>query len=82
MKFHLLGNEALVDYIIRFNLCGAAQPAELQEFCKRWGAYTLTEQYHNAKENSDKNEAGHVRRAKRIWNLKQTISRGKWISDD
>ena len=56
MKFHLLGNEALVGYIIRFNLCGAAQPAELQEFCKRWGEYTLTEQYRKAKKDSEKRQ--------------------------
>ena len=49
MKFHLLGNEALVDHIIRFNLLGAAQPATLQKFYKRWREHTLTPQYHNAK---------------------------------
>ena len=81
MKFQLLGNEALVDYIIRCNLCGAAQPADLHEFCKLWSEYTLTEQYMKAVKESEKKEEGHVRRAKKIWKLKQKISRGKWIAD-
>ena len=81
MKFHLLGNEALVDYIIRYNLCGAAQPAALREFCEFWRRYTLTDQYEKAKRASEKQEAGHVRKAKQIWILKQKINRGKWIAD-
>ena len=39
MKFQLLGNAALVDYIIRFNLCGAVQPEALCAFCKQWANY-------------------------------------------
>ena len=32
MKFQFLGNAALVDHIIRFNLCGAAEPAMVRNF--------------------------------------------------
>ena len=81
MKFHLLGNEALVDFIIRFNLCGTAQSADLQEFCKVWKDYTFTEEYKKAKKDSETKGEGHERRAKKIWKLKQEINRGKWIAD-
>ena len=64
MKFHLLGNEALVDYIVRYNLRGAVQPEALQAFCERWRLYTLTEQYQKAKNASEKQEPGHLRRPK------------------
>ena len=81
MKFHLLGNEALVDYIVRYNLRGAVQPEALQAFCERWRLYTLTEQYQKAKNASEKQEPGHLRRSKKIWTLTQNIERGKWIAD-
>ena len=81
MKFQLLGNEALVDHLIRFNLCGAVQPAMVENFCTSWRAYTHTEQYLKAKTASMKQEPGHVRRAKRIWYLKQKISRATWIAE-
>jgi hypothetical protein len=81
MKFHLLGNESLVDHIIRFNLCGAVQPAALLKFCECWSRYTQTEQYLKVRKESEKQEPGHVRRAKVVWNLKQQISRGQWITD-
>ena len=81
MKFQLLGNEALVDHLIRFNLCGAVQTAMVENFCTSWRAYTHTEQYLKAKTASMKQEPGHVRRAKRIWYLKQKISRATWIAE-
>ena len=42
MKFQLLGNQALVDFVIRFSSCGAVQPAALQEFCNLWKKQTAT----------------------------------------
>ena len=79
MKFHLLGNEALVDHLIRFNLCGAVQPVVLQNFCRSWAAYKITPQHRKAQEMSAKQQPDHVRRAKRIWNLQKTLSQAKWI---
>ena len=81
MKFHLLGNEALVGYIVRYNLCGAVQPEALQAFCERWRLYTLTEQYQKAPKASEKREPRHLRRSKKIWMLKQKIERGELIAD-
>ena len=45
MKFQPLANEALVGYIIRFNLRGAVQPAALRVFIQTWKECTLTEAY-------------------------------------
>ena len=81
MKFHLLGNEALVDYIIRFNFCGAVQPAALQEFCNLWMKYTVTDEHKKAQAQSEQKAPGHIRRAKKIWNLKQQIQRAQWVVD-
>ena len=81
MKFQLLGNQALVDYIIRFNLCGAVQPVALQEFCHLWEKETRTEEHKKAQELSQKQAPGHIRRAKKIWILKQKIQRATWIVD-
>ena len=75
MKFHLLGNESLVDLIIRLNLCGTAQSADLQQFCKVWKEYTRTEAYEKSKKESKKKVEGHVRKAKKIWNLTQEMKR-------
>ena len=69
-----------MNLIIRFNLCGAAQSADLQEFCKVWKEYTCTEDYKKAKKESEKKEEGHVRRAKKIWKLKQEMNRAEWIA--
>ena len=81
MKFHLLGHETLVDHIIRNNLCGAVRPDMLADFCDRWQRYMQTDLYRKARQESEKREPGHVRRAKRIWYLKQELRRAKWISD-
>ena len=81
MKFHLLGNGALVDSIIRCNLCGVVQSTDIQKFYRDWKDYMLTYAYKEAKDASEQKQPGHVRRAMQIWTLKQKISRGKWISD-
>ena len=81
MKFQLLGNETLVDHIIRCNLCGAAQPEMLTDFCERWERYTQTDLYLRARRESEKHEPGHVRRAKKLWHLKQKLKRAHWIAD-
>ena len=80
MKFQLLGNAALVDYIIRFNLCGAVQPEALCAFCKKWANYTNSDEHKKAKQMSEEREPGHMRRAKQIWILQQRIGRGQWIA--
>jgi hypothetical protein len=80
MKFQLLGNAALVDYIIRFNLCGAVQPTALCAFCHKWADYTNSDDHKKAKKSSEARELGYVRRGKQIWILKQAIVRGHWIA--
>jgi hypothetical protein len=80
MKFQLLGNAALVDYIIRFNLCGAVQPTALCAFCNKWADYTNSDDHKKAKQMSEERERGHMRRAKQIWILKQALVRGQWIA--
>ena len=79
MKFQLLGNAALVDYIIRFNLCGAVQPTALCAFCNKWADYTNSDDHKKAKKLSEARELGYVRRGKQIWILKQAI--GPWALD-
>ena len=81
MKFQLLGNETLVDHIIRCNLCGAAQPEMLTDFCERWERYTQTDLYLKARRESEKHEPGHVRRAKKLWHLKPKLKCAHWIAD-
>ena len=49
MKLSLLGNEPLGDHLIRFNLCGDAQPAVIHNVCQSWAAYTSTDQYKHDK---------------------------------
>ena len=66
MRFSIIGNEALVDHLIRFNLCGDVQPAAIHNFCEPWAAYTITYQYKEAKSASEKQEPGHIRRAKHL----------------
>ena len=80
MKFQLLGNAALVDYIIRFNLCGAVQPTALCAFCNKWADYTNSDEHKKANKLSEARELGYVRRGKQIWILKQAIVRGHWIA--
>ena len=79
MKFQLLGNEALVDHLIRFNLCGAVQPVVLQNFCRSWAAYKITPQHLKARHMSEKQQPDHVRRAKRIWNLRRSLWQAEWV---
>ena len=79
MKFQLLGNEALVDHLIRFNLCGAVQPVVLQNFCRSWAAYKITPQHLKAQEMSEKQQPNHVRRAKRIWSLRRSLWQAEWV---
>ena len=81
MKFQLLGNAALVDHITRFNLCGAVQPAMMRDFCDRWGRYTEPDEYWKAKQQSQKVDSEHVRRSKRIHNLKEKVWRAELIAD-
>ena len=81
MKFQLLGNAALVDHIIRFNLCGAVQPAMIRNFYDHWRRYTETDEYWKAKLESQKVESDHVRRSKQIYHLKEEIRRAEWIAD-
>ena len=81
MKFQLLGNQALADYIIRFNFCGAVQPAALQEFCNLWKKQIVTEEHKKAQELSEKQAPEHIRRAKKIWILQRRSQRAKWIVD-
>ena len=86
MKFQLLGNAALVDHIIRFNLCSVAQPAMVRDFCERWRQYTETDEYRKAKQESQKCESDHVRRSNQIYHLRQQVRRAKlianWIAED
>ena len=79
MKFQLLGNEALVDHLIRFNLCGAVLSVVLQNFCRSWAAYKITPQHLKAQEMSQKQQPNHVRRAKRIWNLRRSLWQAEWV---
>ena len=81
MKFQLLGNQALVDFVIRFNFCGAAQPAALLEFCNLWINQTATGEHKKAQELSEKQAPEHIRRAKKIWALQRKIQRAQWIVD-
>ena len=81
MKFQLLGNQALVDFVIRFNFCGAVQPAALQEFCNLWKKQTATGEHKKAQELSEKQAPEHIRRAKKIWILQRKIQRAQWIVD-
>ena len=80
MKFQLLGNAALVDHIIRFNLCGVAQPAMVRYFCDRWRQYTETVEYRKAKLESQKCESDHVRRSKQIYHLRKHVWRAEWVA--
>ena len=80
MKFQLLGNAALVDYIIRFNLCGAVQPTALCAFCHKWADYTNSDDHRKANKMSEARQLGYVRKGKQIWILKQAIVRGHWIA--
>ena len=81
MKFQLLGNQALVDFVIRFNFCGAVQPAALREFCNLWKKQTATGEHKKAQELSEKQAPEHIRRAKKIWILQRKIQRAQWIVD-
>ena len=81
MKFHLLGNEALVDYTIRCNLCSAVQPEALQYFMQRWKQYIETPDFRQPQEYSKQRPVGHVRRSQKIRDLQHQIERGKWIND-
>ena len=80
MKFQLLGNAALVDHIIRFNLCGAAEPAMVRNFCDRWRQYTETDEYRKARQESHKCESDHVRRSKQIYHLREQVWRAEWVA--
>ena len=80
MKFQLLGNAALVDHIIRFNLCGAAEPAMVRNFCDRWRQYTETDEYRKARQESQKCESDHVRRSKQIYHLREQVWRAEWVA--
>ena len=86
MKFQLLGNAALVDHIVRFNLCGAVQPAMIRDFCDRWRRYTETDEYWKAKHESQKVDSDHVRRSTQIYDLKENVRRAEsiadWIAED
>ena len=78
MKFQLLGNAALVDYFIRFNVFGAVQPGALTSFSQLWREHTHTEAYLKAKQESEKAEQYHVRRSKQIYLLKEKVWRAQW----
>ena len=80
MKFQLLGNAALVDHIICFNLCGAAEPAMVRHFCDRWRQYTETNEYWKARQESQKCESDHVRRSKQIYHLREQVWRAEWVA--
>ena len=79
MKFQLLGNAALVDYIIRFNLCGAVQPTALCAFCNKWANYTNSDDHKKAKKLSEARELGYVRKRKADLDLEASDS--PWALD-
>ena len=81
MKFQLLGNQALVDFTIRCNLCSAVQPVTLQDFMKRWKTYTQTPDFRKAQEDSRPRPFGVPRRSQKRWQLRGQIRQGKWIDD-
>ena len=80
MKFQLLGNATLVDHIIRFNLCGAAEPEMVRNFCDRWRHYAETDEYRKARQDSQKCESDHVRRSKQIYHLREQVRRAEWVA--
>lgn len=81
MKFHLLGNSALVDITIRCNLIGAVQPAALREFMRLWKEYRETPTCRRAQEASEKRPRWQPQRYKKIKELRNLIDRGKWIKE-
>ena len=78
MKFQLLGNAALVDYFIRFNVFGAVQPGALTMFSQLWLEHTHTDAYLKAKKESEKAEPDHVRRSKQIYHMEEKVRRAEW----
>ena len=86
MKFQLLGNGPLADYVIRFNLFGAVQPGTITSFYERWRLHTQTDDYRKAKQESEKAEPDHVRRSKKMYRLKEKVWRADliagWIAEN
>ena len=86
MKFQLLGNGPLADYLIKFNLFGDVQPGAITMFIKRWRLYTQTDDYRKAKQESEEAEPDHVRRSKKMYCLKEKVWRADliagWIAEN
>ena len=86
MKFHLLGNSALVDITIRCNLIGAVQPAALREFMRLWEEYRETPTCRHAHEASVPRPSWKPQRYARIKELREKIDHAerikKWIDKD
>ena len=83
MLFHLFGNKALVDVLIRFPICSAEQPAPmLKKFEIAWRSFNNSEEAERARETSKKQAEPRLDRlSKQIYVAKQRQARGKWIAD-
>ena len=83
MLFHLFGNKALVDVLIRFPICSAEQPAPmLKKFKIAWRSFNNSEEAERARETSKKQAEPRLDRlSKQIYVAKQRQARGKWIAD-
>ena len=81
MRFHLIGNAALVDICIRCNPTCAVQPAVLKEFIRRWNQYLETPECQKARDASKKRNPGEPQRFKRIAEVQAQINRGRDLYD-
>ena len=77
MRFHLIGNAALVDICIRCNPTCAVQPAVLKEFIRRWNQYLETPECQKARDASKKRNPGEPQRFKKIAEVQAKINRGR-----
>ena len=85
MVFQIFGNKALVELLVRFPICSAAQPASvLTTFAKEW--QNIRDSPMACKAREDSQQKMEPRLSKQIYQLKKSIERAqsiaKWIKED
>ena len=82
MQFQLLGNKHLIHYLIKYPFCSAEQPADaIQAFLHEWAVHCQSEEYRHAVADSRPCKKNHKRLSQQIWEAKQKLERGKWVSE-
>ena len=79
MLFQIIGNKALVELLVRFPICSAAQPASvLKTFPKDW--QNIRDSPMAIKAREDSQPKMEPRLSKQIYHLKTSIERAQWIA--